>query len=340
MEKYTVMIVYGGEGYESEISRSSASFFERIADDGRLSPIFAYVSRDGRWYLTRGARVDDGGLKPMTLTRGGLVADGRYIKIDIALPVMHGDRGEDGYISACLSHFKIKCPGSPYYTASLVRDKAAVKLFARWLGVETADFTCYPEGVIPTESELSAVVRTLGFPLFAKPRRLGSSVGASRAENMAELSAAVRGAALPHGGGVLIERAVKCELEAECGFIEGVEGGRFAVGAVLTGGREYSFERKYCGEDNISAVDRYPRSDSEREEIIKRSRRLVSALGIKTMCRVDFLVTAEGEILFNEINLVPGFTEDSLFPRLFFGEKNAISDFICTLARQASIPDR
>lgn len=330
MKKYTVMIIYGGEGYESEISKSSACLLEKIKQDDRFLPIFVYISKDGRWYLSKKSTVSDDPceLVPLVLSRGGFVSGGRYVSVDFALAVMHGDRGEDGYITACLSHFRIRSIGSPYYTASLVRDKAAVKLFARDIGIDTADFAYFPEGKIPTEGELSAIVRSLGFPLFVKPRRLGSSVGASRADNMAELISAVNRAGVPFSGGVIIERFVPARFEAECGFLEDAEGEKFAVGAVLTEGREYSYERKYLGLDGIRAIDHYPEDPSERDIIIERSRRLVEALGIRRMCRVDFFVTRDSRIIFNEINLIPGFTEESLFPRLFFGGDLSLADWL------------
>lgn len=337
MRKYTVMILYGGEGYESEISKNSAAYFEKIKEDTRLLLTFVYISKDGRWYLSKNSRVTDtpSELIPLVLARGGYVAGGKYVGVDIALPVMHGDRGEDGYVSSVLSHFRIKCCGSPYYTASLVRDKAAVKLFARDIGIDTADFACLPEGNIPTKGELSEISWKLGFPLFVKPRRLGSSVGASRACNIDELITAVNAASMPFGGGVMIERFVSAHLEAECGFLDTADGPRFAVGAVLTGGLEYSFRRKYLGDDGIAVIDKYPGDDLERDKIIEKSRLLISALGIRTMCRVDFFVTRSGEILFNEINLIPGFTPDSLFPRLFFKDPPEIADWLCYTAESA-----
>ena len=154
MRKYTVMIIYGGEGYESEISKNSACRFEKIKEDTRFLPTFVYISKDGRWYLSKGMSVTDSPseLLPLVLARGGFVAGGKYTGVDLAIPVMHGDRGEDGYISAHLWQFRIRCAGSPYYTASLLRDKAAVKLFARDIGINTADFAYFPEGKIPTDT--------------------------------------------------------------------------------------------------------------------------------------------------------------------------------------------
>ena len=336
MRKYTVMIIYGGEGYESEISKNSACRFEKIKEDTRFLLTFVYISKDGRWYLSKNSTVSDKPceLLPLALARGGFVACGRYVGVDIALPVMHGDRGEDGYITSVLSHFGIRCYGSPYYTASLVRDKAAVKLFARDIGIDTADFAYFPEGYCPSSLELASISGRLGFPLFVKPRRLGSSVGASRVDAVEELIPAVERASMPFGGGVMIEKFVSAQLEAECGYLEW-DGARFAVGAVLTGGREYSYERKYLGSDGVAVTDDYPRGEREREEIIKRSSALVSAIGIRSMCRVDFFVTAVGEILFNEINLIPGFTADSLFPRLFFKTDTELADWLCYAVREA-----
>ena len=341
MRKYTVMILYGGEGYEREISKKSAARFEKIQGDSRFLLIFVYISSDGRWYLSKNSVATDepSELLPIVLVRGGFVAGGKYFGVDLAFPVMHGDRAEDGYISAVLSHFRIRCHGSPYYTASLVRDKAAVKLFAKNIGVDTADFAEFSEEKRPSREELARVADSLRFPLFVKPRRLGSSVGASRADDLNSLVSAVERASVPFSGGVIIERFVPSEIEAECGFLEDEGGVRFAVGAVLTGGREYSYERKYLGVDGIGAIDRYSRGDAERDAIIESSRRLVSTLGIRSMCRVDFFVTASGEILFNEINLIPGFTDDSLFPRLFFKSDTALSDWLCYTVGEA-VADR
>ena len=335
MQKYSVMIIYGGEGYERKVSQSSVEKFRKIKQSDRLSLTLVYISEDGRWFLSDGEAKE-----PLMLARGGFVSSGKYQKIDAALPVMHGDRGEDGYIGAILAHFRIRCIGSPYYTAALVRDKAAVKLFAKKLGIDTADFVCFPEGYEPSITELGEVIKALGLPLFVKPRRLGSSIGASRADTLKGLLSAVAAADMPFGGGVIIERLVDCELEAECGFLEHPRGEKFAVGAILCGGREYSYARKYEGEDSVEVVDYYPRQSSEREQIVKWARSLVSSLGIRTMCRVDFFVTKDGEILFNEINLLPGFTEDSLFPRLFFASAAELADWLYYAVAESLISER
>ena len=337
MRKYTVMIIYGGEGYERDISQRSAEFFEKIKTDERLLTIFVYISADGRWYLSNdGACRDTRVLSPLIVCRGGVVSGGRFFGVDIAIPIMHGDRGEDGYIASYLWHNKIRSVGSPYYTASLLRDKVAVKLFAGELSVPTADFAFFPEGEIPAREELLKIAERLGFPLFVKPRRLGSSIGASRADDIDELCLSVQKASLDFCGGILIERAVSVLLEAECAYLEGIGGGKYAVGAVMTGGSAYSYERKYLTPEKTEVRADYPRSGEERDRIIEYSRALVRALGIRSLCRVDFFVCSDGEILFNEINHIPGFTEDSLFPRLMFPRGAGLSDWVYGVAQAAA----
>jgi D-alanine--D-alanine ligase len=329
MRKYTVMIIFGGEGYESEVSVKSARFFEKLNSDARIFPIFVYISKDGRWYLSKNGKAELApcDLLPLSLVRGGAVADGRYIGVDLALPVLHGDLGEDGFITAILLHHKIKCVGSTYCLSSLLRDKAALKLFAKEMGIPTCDFVFYPEGYSPSGAELDLVAERLSLPVFVKPRRLGSSLGASLVTARWDLENAFSAASLKRGGGVIIERRIDAEIEAECAYLSSYEE-KYAVGAVLTEGREYSFNRKYRGEDGIKTLLSYPRCWAEREKIVEYSNLLVRGLGIGGLCRVDFFVTRSGEIFFNEINHMPGFTEDSLFPRLAFSCDSDFCDWV------------
>lgn len=245
---------------------------------------------------------------------GGLKTPRGFIAARCAIPLLHGDFGEDGTIAGALRSAAIPFVGCDVTASALAADKICTKMIAERLGIPTARW-CFGTA----ESRDATVARAeseLGFPMIVKPARLGSSIGISRVTDHRELIEAYSLAASLDSR-ILIEEDADVECELECGFV-GIKCKELftKIGEIRTRVGLYDFESKYS--EGSSAEVIYPSRLDEAfgEHIRDASRRLCRAIGITQLSRIDFFLTTDGRLLFNEINTMPGFTATSLFPRL------------------------
>ena len=317
-----VALIFGGEGCEKSVSETSAAnVFEYIRE---YDPLPVGINAQGEWYILRGAAdkvVFSEWEKSPNLVptfpiklggKSGFFADGKIIPVDVAIPCLHGDFGEDGVVQGALSAAHIAYIGQDVYASAMCADKAFTKLAAEKLGIPTAKWT-----VSVNESLHSAKMRVkekIGFPLFIKPSRLGSSHGAAPVFSEEEFDSAYKEAAKLGGGRVLIEELVDTHLELECAFFEDTEKMFSPTGVIDCAGKFYSFGEKYGSSSLNAATEHLPAKITEK--ICDYSSRLVNFLGVKMLSRIDFFLTKSEEIYFNEINSFPGMTGRSLYPKM------------------------
>lgn len=321
--KKTVALIYGGEGRERDVSVRSAERVWTMIDKARFDVLPVYISTVGSWYLcgrepfgkmpTAGARPT----YPVLLHgKSGLLAGDKILPVDIALPVLHGDFGEDGIIQGALEAAHIPYVGCGVAASAVCADKAHAKAVAERLGIPTAKWVCERGG--DAESRRRARVRateSFGYPMFVKPAGLGSSIGASPVLTDGDFDRAFIGAAR-FGTGVLIEERVPVLYECECAMLELSGVRRYLAGGIIyTGGAFYGYREKYEGE-NPPKTSHGCTLTPLRERIEEYAARLGDALGLRHISRLDFLVGEGGEIYFNEINTIPGMTATSLYPSL------------------------
>lgn len=340
--KKTVALVYGGEGAERHISKRSAAALYPHIDREKYGVVPVYINPEGSWYITE---RDPFGASPTVGARptfpvrihgvSGLLTDGRIMKTDCAIPLLHGDLGEDGVIAGVLRAAHIPFVGEGVGGSALCADKIYTKLVADSLGIRSADWL-WARGT-DTDSILSAKRRAeekLGYPMFIKPSSLGSSIGASAVPTEEDFIPAYTGAA--RYGRVLIERQVDVDCEVECALLT-VGGKRriSASGIVRTGSEFYSFERKYgkAGPRTLHGVEK----TDTLAEIERMAEALADAIGLGSMARLDFFIDRLGRIYFNEINVIPGMTEASLYPRLTEDMGFAPFEFINLLIEEATV---
>ena len=309
----SVAIIYGGAGAEHEISLLSAKWVLRMLRAMGIEPIEILIDRKGDWYLLDGKRSIP--TYPVRLDgTGGFRFDEKDIKVSVAFPVLHGNLGEDGSISAALECANIKVVGCGHAASAIALDKILTKSVADGMGIRCAKWIFATK----YESEDEIIRRAeseIGYPLFVKPSTLGSSIGAQGASNQSKLREAIR-MALKLDERVLIEEQIETEQELECAYLEYGGAEHYAVGAILSGGKSYGFAEKYEGVGDIRATAIPGLDKSTEQKVIEISRALVRRLGIRQLSRIDFFLTKENEIIFNEINTLPGMTESSLFPAL------------------------
>lgn len=326
--KRNVALIYGGEGFEHDISVSSAKNLLAFIDKSKYSVISVFISKSGEWFIENDAE------KIMAFPacfsgKGGLFANGRLIPIDVAIPALHGDLGEDGVITGALRAAHIKFIGCGVLAGAVCADKIVTKMLADALKIPTAKW-------IFSETESAKTVKSrseaqLSYPLFIKPAALGSSIGISKVEKSEDFVAAYK-KARESCKRILIEEAAEVECELECAYLSLNGEDRFAVGKILCDGKFYDFNEKY---NSFTATQTRLTTSSVADSVIEMARRLKDAASVTGLARFDFFLCKNGEILFNEINTFPGMTSTSLYPSLTLDMGLKEGEFINRLLSEA-----
>ena len=306
--KPTVALIHGGEGYEHDISLLGAKNLSAMICREKYEVIPVLIDKNGNW-LTDGGKTQ---VFPVLLGKeSGLLSERGLLRLDIAIPLLHGDRGEDGAVIGALKSAHIKFIGCDILPSALTADKISAKLIARALGIPTADF------VFSTDADRDGAVeraeKALTYPMFVKPSGLGSSIGISKAYDKDGLIRAYENA-LKYSKRILIENTVEVKRELECAFAD-FGGKRFITppGEVLIRGF-YDFDKKYGGETEVETSAKVP--DGIKKQAIAYSELLTKVLGVRHLGRVDFFLSDDGNLYFNEINPIPGMTGESLYLKL------------------------
>lgn len=325
-DRLRIAILFGGRSSEHDVSVMSATNVMRALDPAKYDAIPVYVTREGRWLLSR----FDGGMldKPeegteLTLLPGGegrllaLPADGapqELPRIDALFPVLHGLYGEDGSVQGLADVARVPLVGCGILGSAVALDKDIAKRLLIAADVPAARSLTIHEGQAPTFAELQ---EALGVPVFVKPARQGSSVGVSKVTDAAQYEAALA-EGFRHDRKLLAEEFIRGR-EVECSVLEHPAGELFVSrpGEIAPAESHgfYSYDAKYVDADG--AVVKVPADlPAEVEERVRRTAAVAfRALGCDGMARVDFFVTPDMEFLVNEVNTIPGFTDISMYPK-------------------------
>ncbi len=337
-ERTRVALVFGGRSSEHAISCATAGGVLGAIDRDRFDVIPVGITRDGAFVLERddpaafaldpaalpevrddGSRVfwpESVSSRELTVRRpdGTVEPLGR---VDVAFPILHGTWGEDGTVQGLFELIGLPYVGNGVLASALGMDKHFTKSMLEAAGVPVAPWIrLTPADRSADAAYLRRRVAGLGYPVFVKPARAGSSVGVSRVADPGGLAAALD-IAFAEAASVLVARG-RSGRELEIGLLGSRTGGAprtSAVGEVVVTGRAfYDFEAKYLGAPGIDLVCPVPLGDGERAEIERIAVRAWQAIGCRGLARIDFFLTDEGFVV-NEINTLPGFTPISMFPR-------------------------
>lgn len=301
----TVALIYGGRGYESDVSVRGAEWIMPFIDRKKYRMLSIFIDKDGRW-LSGGGEATPAYLNGIS----GILLRGEMIPMDCAIPLLHGDFGEDGIVQGALENAKIPYVGCKTCAGAICADKALTKTIATQLGIPTL-----PWVTVDCEKDALEAERALEYPLFVKPCSLGSSVGVTRAKNREELLLAVR-AALELDSRVIIEKALSHPRELECGYFRANCKEVFTnPGEIICDSGFYDYEKKYISTNSASVLPTAQIDEEIAKKIKKYSLALVKAIGVRQLCRLDFFLS-DGGLFFNEINTMPGFTPDSLYHKM------------------------
>ncbi len=315
-----VALLAGGRSSEHEISLASARSVLAALDPERYDVVSVAIGRDGRWALEPGsghvlvpgaASLGLGGTGPaetlpVPAEAGTLAALGA---VDVVLPILHGPFGEDGTVQGLLELVGIPYVGAGVAGSALAMDKDLFKKVMRDSGIPVARHHTVRLG--------DEIANPFGYPVFVKPARLGSSVGISKVHDESELGPAVE-LARRHDEKVLVEEFMT-GMEVECGVL----GNRVPPPVASLPGRIdtlehewYDFESKYATGGMELVIP--PELPQETIELVQqRSVDAFVAGDCEGLARVDFFVREDGEVIVNELNTMPGFTETSVYAKLF-----------------------
>lgn len=304
-KKPTVAVIFGGRGKERSVSLKGKDYLISLIDRDKydLKPIC--IEEDGRWNL-------DG--EEILLCEGGFYQPERRenIRINCAFPLLHGDFGEDGVVQGALECHNIPYVGCDTSAGAVCRDKSFVKIIAKSLEIPTLPFVSLFRGE-GLDYAVRRAEEKLNYPMFIKPARLGSSIGASAARSQRELVSALR-LAFSLSERAVAEPYLSDKRELECGYLQ-VKGKEIFTnpGEIKIKG-VYGYDEKYLSGDTELSI-RANIGYEICEDVREYSRRLVRALGVRDLSRVDFFLSGD-DLYLNEINTMPGFTEGSLYPKL------------------------
>jgi D-alanine-D-alanine ligase len=307
-----VAVLSGGRSSEHDVSlRSGASVARGLTAAGH-EVVAVTIERDGRW-------LHDGSAIALTPAAGLLGADA-------AFPALHGAFGEDGSVQGLLELLDLPYVGSDVLASAICMDKLTLKRLFAERGIPQVDFVAFGEQGWRQRCE------AMGLPLWVKPSRMGSSVGITRVDDLAQLDAAIE-LARRHDPRVIVEAAA-AGREVECSVLGNESPLTSLPGEIVANAEWYDFEAKY-EEGGMELRVPAPVSEAEAARVRELAAATFALAGCSGLARCDFFVEPGGEVLVNEINTMPGFTETSVYAKLLEASGVAYADLCDRLVELA-----
>ncbi len=332
MARTRVGIIFGGKSSEHEVSLQSAKNILDALDRERFEPVLVGIDKQGQWHLSQPdtflINADDPSLIALHRSGQSLAvrpgaeqaqlqpsdAASALGQIDVVLPIVHGPLGEDGALQGLLRMINLPFVGSPVLGSAVAMDKDVTKRLLRDAGLQVAPWLCIRRHEA-AEVDADAVIAQLGLPLFVKPANQGSSVGVSKVKDAAGFAEALA-LALRYDHKVLVESAV-VGREIECAVLGNEHPQASVCGEVVVHDEFYAYDTKYINANGADVVVPADIDAATQARIRQIARQAYQTLECAGMARVDVFLTADGEIVINEVNTLPGFTRISMYPKLW-----------------------
>lgn len=320
--KINVGILFGGKSVEHEISVRSATNVAANIDKAKYNVELVGIDKKGGWYHCASVNQEITKGDPLSLR---LSSKGHFfynlsrdeeILLDVIFPVLHGTDGEDGSIQGMLTTSGIPCVGSGVQGSANSMDKYISKRLLKEAGVPVSKFL-YANFRQRDSLNFQDIATAVGVPFIIKPACLGSSVGVSKISNESEFTKAVQNT-FTYDNEVIFEEFIEGR-ELECGIIGNSQPIATNPGEVVVSGDYafYSYEAKYLDPNAAQIIIPAKVPDQIKNSIKYWSVAAYQALNCADYARVDLFLKADGTILINEINTIPGFTDSSMFPMLW-----------------------
>ena len=351
MKKLNVCVLFGGISPEHEVSLRSAESVLNNLDHEKYNVIAVGITKEGDWICYGGKDYSllpdqswlqhpDNRRAAISPVRGqGLLTfEGDCVvreMVDVVFPVLHGENGEDGTVQGLMQLAGIPCVGPRVAASAVAMDKTLTKL--------VADNACIPQAAwrlvrnydlhTKMESILQDIEETFTYPVFVKPAGTGSSVGVAKAADRNQLRDALLQAGI-YDEKILVEEFIHGR-EVEAAVMGNANPIVSVCGEIDSGAEFYDYEAKYVNDTSVSYIPaRIP--ENVAEQVRDLAAKVYTAIGCRGLSRVDFFVKFENnEIVFNEINTLPGFTSISMYPKLFAASGIPYSELLDELIRLA-----
>lgn len=318
MHRTRVLLLFGGESAEHEVSIASARNVFAAMDDRKYDILLGYITKDGHWRLVEDIESLDGSHHALLPVMGGrhFVTEpgGKSVVPDIILPILHGPNGEDGSVQGVAKMIHVPIVGCSILGSALCMDKDVARRLLKAVGIPTVDYEVYyKHQLLPAFSKITL---QLGNPVFIKPANLGSSVGVYKVHNEAQFNQAVTDA-LKYDSKILIEQAVTAPREIECSVFGNYEPQASGLGQINPHSDFYSYESKYSPTSQAELIIPASLDEALTQKIRDMAVKAYQTLECRGLARVDFFVTGDNTIVLNELNTMPGFTNISMYPKLW-----------------------
>ncbi|MDD6309276.1 MAG: D-alanine--D-alanine ligase [Clostridia bacterium] len=332
--KINLCVLFGGQSPEHKIScKSAASVIHNLHID-RYNLQTIGITKEGAWYLYTGdvenIAEDSWEEDTQNLKRAFISPDacekaiyvfeesGAYTKIypDVVFPVLHGEHGEDGTMQGLLELANLKYVGTGVPASANCMDKTFTKILLKDAGIPQAEWvTIHTNAMDRLAEKVAEIESKLGYPCFVKPATTGSSVGVGKAYNREQLESAIKEAAA-YARKILVEEHIDGR-EVECSVLGNQQPVAGEVGEIMPTVDFYDFDAKY--NDNTTKLQIPAQIPEEiREQIRQYALDAFVAVDGSGLSRVDFFIrNSDGTVVINEINTMPGFTNISMYPKLW-----------------------
>ena len=346
MSKTRVLLLFGGQSAEHEVSVISARSVSKAINRDQYELIPVGIARSGQWFVSENPAqlLDQDQVLADGMTAVHLVPGARRIaspdgvalaqdSFDIVFPLLHGPHGEDGSMQGLL-----ELAGAPYVGAGVAAsavgmDKELARAVFAARGLKQTDYLVFRKQrwLHERDTILQEIERALPYPVFVKPPNLGSSIGISKAKNANALAEAIDYAAR-FDIKIMVERSIEKARELECAVLVNESPKASIIGEIVPGAEFYDYTTKYL-DDRSKLIVPAELPDSLSVLIQEMAIGAFQAIDGAGLSRVDFLLSTDGDVYLNEINTMPGFTPISMYPRLWQASGIEYADLIDQLIR-------
>ena len=352
--RHRVAVVFGGTSSEHGVSCLTAAGVLSALDGDRFDVVGIGITRTGRWILvdpetSSRLAVTDGRLPELSENAAEAllmrVSSGSELAVreqsalsqlgpvDVALALLHGPFGEDGTIQGLFEMMGTRYVGAGVLASAVGMDKHYMKLVLAASGLPVGPFV--PVTSSEWQRDKAAcleAIATLHYPLFVKPARGGSSLGISKVNDAACLEQAIQ-VAQAYDPKIIVEQGFVGARELECGVLDDLDGGpplASVVAEIRVHSKSgfYDIQAKYLPEEQVDLDVPAQVQPELADQVQQLAIKTFQAIGCEGLARVDVFVTHDGQVVVNEINTMPGFTQHSMFPRMWAASGVTYSELV------------
>lgn len=342
----TLALIFGGQSPEHEISIQSAKNIFQAIDTQKYVAVLIGIDKNGCWYHVPESALlkNEGKLfdkdNQLMVVPGARTHQIQYLnqsqsfpQIDVVFPITHGPYGEDGTLQGILRHLSLPFVGPDVLGSAVSMDKDVAKRLLREADLLTANYMCfryYEKEAI----DYIGVINQLGSPVFIKPANMGSSVGVVKADDQKSFESGIE-EAFRYDHKIIIEEAI-VGRELECAVLGNGEIATTNIGEVGMTAGFYDYDSKYVSDDAAKILIPAPNlSNAQLAKLMLVAKNAYRTLECEGLSRVDMFLTSDGEVYINEINTLPGFTNISMYPKLWEHSGTSYRDLISDLVQLA-----